>query len=93
MNTVVKVAKPRISSVQITEDEIIAYLMDGRAISVPLMWSWRLLEATKAQRQHFEILGYGQGIHWPDIGEDISMEGMLYGSPAHQPGKPSKQVD
>lgn len=84
MNAVVKVAEPRLSSVQITEDEIIANLMDGRTISAPLIWSWRLLEATEALRQHFEILGDGQGIHWPDIDEDISVEGMLYGTPAQQ---------
>ncbi|MGH8477139.1 MAG: DUF2442 domain-containing protein [Methylococcales bacterium] len=70
---------------EITEDEITAHLVDGRTISVPLIWSWRLSGATEAQRQHFEILGDGQGIHWPDIDEDISVEGMLYGSPARHP--------
>lgn len=92
MNTVVNVAEPRLRDVQITEDEIIAHLMDGRTISVPLIWSWRLSEATEAQRQNFEILGDGQGIHWPDIDEDISVEGMLHGTPAHRPNKPAKQA-
>ncbi len=81
---------PRILSVQITHDEIVAHLVDGRTISVPLAWSWRLSEAAPEQRQHFEILGDGQGIHWPDIDEDISVEGMLYGSPARRLNKPMK---
>jgi hypothetical protein len=75
---------PRLLTVQITDDEIRARLVDGRTISVPLAWSWRLSEAAPEQRQHFEILGDGQGIHWPDVDEDISIEGMLYGSPARR---------
>ena len=92
MNTVFNVTEPRLLNAQITEDEIIAHLVDGRTISVPLIWSWRLSEATEKQRKHFEILGDGQGIHWPDIDEDISVEGMLYGSPARRPHNPAKQV-
>ena len=92
MNTVINVTEPRLLNAQITEDEIIARLVDGRTISVPLIWSWRLAEATEKQRQHFEILGEGQGIHWPDIDEDISVEGMLHGSPAHRPHNPAKQA-
>ena len=71
----------------VTEDTITAYLVDGRTISVPLAWSWRLSEATPEQRKHYEIIGDGQGIHWPDIDEDISAEGMLYGTPAPRPKK------
>src|SRR5665811_321919 len=71
MNTVVNVTEPRLLTAQITEDEIIAHLVDGRTISVPLIWSWRLSQASEAQRQHFEILGDGQGIHWPYLDEDI----------------------
>lgn len=87
MNTVVNIVEPRIMDVRVTDDEIIARLVDGRTISVPIVWSWRLSEATPEQRQHFEILGDGQGIHWPDVDEDISVEGMLYGSPARRPSK------
>ncbi len=92
MNAVDNGTEPRLCDVQITEDEIIAHLVDGRTISVPLIWSWRLSEATDAQRQRFEILGDGQGIHWPDIDEDISVEGMLHGAPAHRLDKPEKQT-
>lgn len=84
MNTVAS-TEPRIHHVQVTEDEIIARLADGRVISVPLAWSWRLSEATPQQRAHFRLIGSGQGVHWPDVDEDISVEGMLHGVPAHRP--------
>ena len=87
MSTAVNLIEPRLLSVHMTDDEIIAHLVDGRTISVPLVWSWRLSEALPEQRQHFEILGDGQGIHWPDIDEDISVEGMLYGTPARCPSQ------
>ena len=79
--------EPRIKEVRITEDEIIASLVDGRTISVPLTWTWRLSEANEAQRNNYEIIGDGIGIHWPDVDEDISAQGMLTGTPA----KPPKQ--
>ncbi len=75
----------RIREIKVTDDEIIAYLMDGRSISVPLVWSWRLSQATWAQRNHYEIMGDGHGVHWPDVDEDISAWGMLYGTPAPRP--------
>jgi len=84
MNTAVKL-DTRIKDIEITEDTIIAHLMDGRTISVPLVWSWRLTEATPEQRKNYEIIGDGHGIHWHDIDEDISAEGMLYGTPAPRP--------
>jgi hypothetical protein len=76
---------PRIQRVRITDDEIIAHLADGRVISVPLAWSWRLSEATPKQRANFRLIGSGQGVHWPDVDEDISVDGMLHGIPAHRP--------
>ncbi len=85
MNTVAKIVDPRVITVEVTDDKIIAHLVDGRTISVPLVWSWRLSEATQEQRQHWEVIGDGQGVHWPDIDEDISVEGMLHGAPAHRP--------
>src|SRR6266511_2681113 len=80
---------PGIQEVRVTANEIIAHLADGRVISVPLAWSWRLSEATSTQRANFRLIGAGQGIHWPDVDEDISVEGMLYGIPAHRP-KPKR---
>lgn len=90
MSIAVKLQEIKIKEISITEDTITAYLVDGRTISVPLAWSWRLSEATPEQRAHYEIIGDGQGIHWPDIDEDISAEGMLYGTPAPRPKKSNK---
>ena len=75
----------RIESVTVTDDTISAHLVDGRTISVPLAWSWRLSEATPEQRSRFQILGSGSGIRWPEVDEDISVEGMLHGIPARRP--------
>jgi Protein of unknown function (DUF2442) len=83
--TIVVSNDPRILSVEVTDDLITAHLADGRTISVPLVWSWRLANATPEQRQRFEIIGTGQGVHWPDIDEDISAMGMLIGTPAPRP--------
>ena len=83
-------SEPRILEVELTEDEIIAHLADGRTISVPLAWSWRLSQATPEQRRHFDIIGNGDGVHWPDIDEDISARGMLHGVPAHVPAHGTK---
>jgi len=85
MSTAAKAIGDRIQKVRVTKDQIIADLVDGRVISVPLAWSWRLSEATPAQRTNFRLIGTGQGVHWPDVDEDISVEGMLYGTPAHRP--------
>lgn len=87
---------PRIIALEVTDDAFIAQLADGRAISVPIAWSWRLANATPAQRKRFEIMGSGEGIHWPDIDEDISARGMLQGLPACPPkqakAKPRRRV-
>ena len=90
MSTAVKLQEVRIKNISITEDTITAYLVDGRIISIPLAWSWRLSEATPEQRGNYEIIGDGQGVHWPDIDEDISAEGMMCGIPAPKPRKLSK---
>jgi hypothetical protein len=71
-----------IKTARVSDDEITAVLTDGRTITVPLAWSWRLSEATPAQRANFRLIGSGEGVHWPDIDEDISVWGMLYGVPA-----------
>lgn len=84
MNTVAN-SDPSILRVHVTKDEIIADLADGRVISVPIAWSWRLSDATPAQRANFRLIGAGQGVHWPDVDEDISVEGLLHGNPAPQP--------
>jgi len=81
--------EPRIQSIKVTANEIVARLSDGRTVSVPLVWSWRLSEATAKQRSNYQIIGDGQGVHWPDVDEDISAQGMLTGVPAPRPWKKS----
>ncbi len=68
--------------VEITEDELKVGLLDGRTITVPLAWYPRLLHATPEQRANWKIAGAGFGIHWPDIDEDLSVDGLLRGAPA-----------
>ena len=75
----------RIARVDVSDDTITAHLVDGRVISVPLAWSWRLSDATPAQRANWRLIGEGHGVHWPDVDEDISAEGMLTGTPAPRP--------
>jgi hypothetical protein len=72
----------RVRDVTISEDELIVALMDGRTISVPLAWFPRLAEGTPEQRAHWEMAGAGYGIHWPELDEDLSTEGLLAGARA-----------
>jgi len=72
----------RVKNVELTEDTISVDLMDGRTIVVPLVWYPRLLNGTIEQRAKWEICGGGYGIHWEDLDEDLSTEGMLRGAPA-----------
>jgi len=82
MSTAADHTEARLRQLHVTDDEIIAELTDGRTISVPLAWSWRLSDATPEARQNFQILGDGQGAHWPDVDEDISVRGLVLGYPS-----------
>jgi hypothetical protein len=73
---------PRIKEVSVTEDELVVLLADGRRLATPLAWFPRLLNASPEQRARYELLGDGTGIHWPDVDEDLSAEGLLRGSPS-----------
>ena len=75
-------ADERVKNVEVTEDTLAVALMDGRTISVPLVWYPRLLDASEAQRKNWRIAGGGYGIHWPDVDEDLSTEGLLRGAPS-----------
>ena len=86
MSTAVS-TETRIARVDVSDETITAHLADGRAISVPLAWSWRLSEATPKQRAHWRLIGDGHGVHWPDVDEDISAEGMLNGTPDPRPAR------
>ncbi len=82
MNISAKLTDERVLDVRFDDHRLIVDLMDGRTISVPLSWYPRLANATPEQRAHWEKCGGGYGIHWPDVDEDLSTEGLLRGAPA-----------
>ena len=75
----VDVLVPDANSVAVSDDTLTAELSDGRTISVPLDWFPRLVQATPRERDNWRLIGGGQGIHWPDLDEDLSVEGLLAG--------------
>jgi hypothetical protein len=75
-------ADERVADVETTDEALTVRLMDGRTISVPLVWYPRLSQATPEQRKNWQISGGGYGIHWEEIDEDLSTEGLLRGAPA-----------
>lgn len=80
MNTLAIELRPaQVQGVTVTEDELTVMLADGRTISVPLVWYPRLLHGTEEERRNWRLLGGGQGIHWPELDEDISIEHLLAG--------------
>ena len=82
-------AEPRIREIEVTDRAIVAHLVDGRVVSVPLEWSLRLSEATPAARMNFRLADDGSYGHWPDVDEALSAQGRLTGMPAPQPGSRS----
>lgn len=82
MNISAKITDERVLDVRFDDHSLIVDLMDGRTISVPLAWYPRLANASVEQRAHWEKCGGGYGIHWPDVDEDLSTEGLLRGAPA-----------
>ena len=78
----VEIDVPNAMDVTVTEDTLSVDLSDGRTISVPLAWFPRLVYATPGQRKNWRFIGKGEGIHWEDIDEDISVEGLLSGKPS-----------
>ena len=85
MNTVVlELQDVAIQDVGTTEDSLFVDLRDGRTITVPLAWYPRLLHGTVEQRTHWRLIGRGVGIHWPDLDEDLSVEGLILGRPSSE---------
>lgn len=78
----VQIEVPKAEDVTVTEDTLTVDLSDGRTISVPLAWFPRLLHASSGERKHWRLIGKGEGIHWMDIDEDISIENLLLGKPS-----------
>ena len=77
--SVTEISIPEAMTIMVTEDTLTVELSDGRAISVPLAWYPRLMHAMPLERGNWELIGEGQGIHWPDLDEDISIEDLLAG--------------
>ena len=83
MNTLaVEIRIPEALNVAITDDTLRVDLSDGRSISVPIAWFPRLLHSSEQERNNWRLIGKGQGIHWEDVDEDISIEGLLAGRPS-----------
>jgi len=80
-------ADERVADVSFDQDSLSVRLKDGRTISVPLAWYPRLFHASAEQRRNWTVAGGGYGIHWPEIDEDISTEGLLRGAPAPVPAQ------
>ena len=78
----VEVRVPDAEDLVVTDDTLTAELSDGRTISIPLAWYPRLTHATEEERSNWRLIGGGQGIHWPDLDEDVSVEGLLAGRPS-----------
>src|SRR5947207_7426030 len=72
----------RALQVSVTDDKLAVDLADGRTVVVPLAWYPRLLHGTRQERNRWRLIGRGAGIHWPDLDEDISVEGLLAGRPS-----------
>ncbi len=80
MSTLAVELHPQAQNITCTDAAIIVELLDGRTISAPLVWFPRLSQATKEQLDNWELLGNGEGIHWPDVDEDLSVAGLLAGT-------------
>jgi hypothetical protein len=89
MNTLTAEAKAQ--SVRVTEDTLAVDLADGRTISVPLAWYPRLLHGTLEERNNWRFIGEKEGIHWPDLDEDISVENLLMGKASGESQSSFKQ--
>ena len=76
--------EPRIADVMSTGELLTISFDDGRVVSLPLKWYPRLYRATPAQRRNWELIGHGYGVHWPDVDEDLSADGLLRGSPSRE---------
>src|SRR5580700_4034140 len=92
MSILALTADERVADVKVTTDTLCVDLRDGRTIIVPLAWYPRLFNATASQRKNWHVAGGGYGIHWPDIDEDLSTEGLLRGAPAPRGSVPSVQA-
>jgi Protein of unknown function (DUF2442) len=87
MTTLTLEADPIVSTIEITDTQLIAELADGRKLSVPLAWYPRLLHGTVTERLNWELLGDGEAIEWADLDEHIELEGLLAGRKSGESGR------
>lgn len=80
MGTLAVEMHPLAQYVSCTQDELVVTLLDGRTVSALLAWFPRLAKASESEKSHWELLGNGQGIHWPEIDEDLSVAGLIAGT-------------
>jgi hypothetical protein len=81
-SSLTEIAIPAAMNVVVTDDTLTVDLSDGRTISVPLAWYPRLVHGTSDERAKWRLIGRGEGIHWPDLDDDISVEGLIAGKPS-----------
>lgn len=83
MTTLIELQQSMLAQdITVTDDTLVVDLTDGRTISVPLAWYPRLLYGSPQERNNWELIGMGEGIHWPDLDEDLSVEGIVFGRPS-----------
>ena len=90
-SSISEVRLAKVQSVSFTDSTLVADLSDGRTISVPVNWYPRLLHGTPEERNHWRLIGKGDGIHWPDLDEDISVENLILGQPSGESQQSFKQ--
>lgn len=83
-SSILTMPEPRASKVEVRPDSLIVDLVDGRTIIVPVAWYPRLANGSEAEQRRFQLIGDGTGIHWPDLDEDISIEGLIQGLPSNE---------
>ena len=86
-----EILESRAHSVEIDQDSLRVDLVDGRSVSVPLAWYPRLMHGSHEQRSNWKLIGAGEGLHWPDLDEDISIENLLAGKPSGESQHSFKQ--
>jgi hypothetical protein len=86
-SSLTEIAVPAATDIVVTDDTLTVDLSDGRTISVPLAWYPRLVHGTQEERASWRLIGRGEGIHWPQLDEDISVEGLIAGKPSGESQK------
>lgn len=87
----VQAERPKAQHLVITEDSLVVELTDGRTVSAPLAWYPRLLYGSAKERNNWRLIGVGEGVHWPDLDEDLSIQSLIAGNPSGESGDSFKR--